>query len=62
MSQEDSEIKWKKRMNTKSQSDTQGGNEPFDMEGQEQTEVSRRVNDKSIEPDEPDEQVDEKID
>jgi hypothetical protein len=58
---EDPYAKWKKRM-PESRSDTQGGDEPLDMEDQEEEETSATVNEDSREPDRADEEVDEKID
>ena len=61
MSQEDPYSKWRKKK-PESQSDTQGGDKPLDMEGEEETETSRKVNEDTMEPDKADEEVDEKID
>ena len=47
---------------SESQSDAQGGDEPIDMEGQEETETSRKVNVDDAEPDHSDERIDERID
>jgi hypothetical protein len=61
MSEEDPYSKWKKRA-PESQSDTEGGDKPLDMEDEEEIETSRKVNEDSMEPDKADEDVDEKID
>ena len=61
MSKEDNHGTRKGR-NARSRSDTQGGDKPIDMEGQEEAETSRSVNEDHLEPDEEDERVDEKID
>lgn len=62
MLEEDPYIDQRKRENVKTQSDTQGGYMPLDMEDQEEEETSRNVNEHGAEPDQTDEQVDEKID
>ena len=58
---EDPYAKWKKRT-PENRSDTQGGDEPLDMEDQEEEETSATVNEDSREPDRADEEVNEKID
>lgn len=55
-------MKSKKKEQGESQSDTQGGDEPIIMEGQEDEETSRGVNEVRGEPDGSNEKVDERID
>ena len=62
MSEQDPYGKWKKRRESESKSDTQGSDKPLDMEGEEETETSRKVSEDLMEPDEANEEVDEKID
>jgi hypothetical protein len=62
MSEEDPYSKWKKRQESESQSDTQGNEIPLDMEGEEETETSSKVNEDTMEPDKANEEVDEQID
>jgi hypothetical protein len=62
MPKEDTRRAQGKGRENESQSDTQGNDEPIDMEGQEETEISRNVNDEDMLPDETNEEVDEKID
>lgn len=60
--EEDPHSNKKKREDSGSQSDTQGGDLPLDMTDQEEEETSMNVNDHHAAPDQEDEQVDEKID
>jgi len=62
MTEEDPYRKWRKGRGRESQSDTQGGDKPLDMEDEEETETSRSVNEDTEEPDRANEEVDEKID
>jgi len=52
----------RKSGNRESQSDTQGNDEPIDMEDQEEDETSMKVNEDNAEPDAAGEEVNEKID
>ncbi len=52
----------RKTENPESRSDTQGNDEPIDMEDDEEEETSRKVNEDRGEPDAADEEADEKID
>lgn len=62
MSEEDPNTSRRKSENPKSQSDTQGDDQPIDMEGQEDVETSAKVNEDKGAPDGAYEDVDENID
>ena len=60
MSEDD--INSNRKRKRESDSDTQGGDEPLDMEDQEGEETSMKVNEHGKKPDLSDEEVDEKMD